>query len=371
MRKWVLAAALPVAIAGVTLGTLSAQGRGSGSEAPEAGPEAGSIDGTAPASAQGLEAWRRDLGQADLAQRERAFERAVRAARRDGELLDALKRWSDEGGELGWTSRLVLREAERAAPFDLETWMPGSGADLDAWMESLRRGDLEGFFAQPGWPRRHGFQPPAAPGARRELDQFSMKVTPEGVEATVTREVDGEPVTETYQAASIEELLQAHPELAEKISVGPLGGMDFHLSPGGPLGVPWSDLDLGRGLQGRFGFPRTWQGPGWVTGEVRTDVLGVAVREPSEAEAADRGVEPGIGLYVERVERRTMAEGMGLRPGDLLLEINGREIRSRADVAAALAERAPRGEVRVELVEPGGENRTRTWRPGLEALRQL
>jgi hypothetical protein len=366
MRKWIFAAALPVVIAGVTLGTLWAQGRASG--APPARP--GEVQSDDPDS-QGLQAWRRDLEQADLAERERAFERAVRAARRDRELHDALRRWADEGGELAWTSRLALRELERSTPFDLDPFGRGMGPDLDAWMERFR-GDLHERFSL---PRAGGLQPPGvpAPGVRRELDQFSLRVTPDGVEATVTRDVDGEKVTETYEAASIEELLQAHPELADRISVGPLGGMDFHLSPGGPLDVPWPDLDLGQSFRMPFDL-RGWGDPAWghpASGEVRTDLLGVAVRPPTERESAERGVEPGTGLFVERVERRTMAERMGLRPGDLLLEINGREIASRADVAAALAERAPRDEVRVELVEPGGEHRTRTWRPGLEPLRKL
>jgi hypothetical protein len=368
MRKWIFAAALPVAIAGVTLGTLWAQGRASGT----AWARPGEIQSDERDS-QGLEAWRRDLEQADLAERERAFERAVRAARRDRDLEEALRRWADEGGELAWTSRLALRELERSRPFgDLDPWGPGMGPDLEAWMERFRGGDLHERFAR---PRAGGLQPPAAPapGVRRELDQFSLKVTPDGVEATVTRDVDGEKVTETYEAASVEELLQAHPELADRISVGPLGGMDFRLSPGLPLDVPWPDLDLGQSFRIPFDL-RGWGDPAWghpASGEVRTDVLGVAVRPPTDQESAERGVEPGIGLYVERVERRTMAERMGLRPGDLLLEINGREIATRADVASALAERAPRGEVRVELVEPGGEHRTRTWRPGLEPLRQL
>ena len=64
--------------------------------------------------------------------------------------------------------------------------------------------------------------------------------------------------------------------------------------------------------------------------------------------------------------RKERLQVLGLQPGVILTEINGRTIDSRAAISAALAERPPEGELRIELYDAFGRRQTRTWRPAPE-----
>lgn len=86
------------------------------------------------------------------------------------------------------------------------------------------------------------------------------------------------------------------------------------------------------------------------------------VREPTAAERGRAGLSRG-GMTVEHVEEGMIADVLGLRPGVILVEINGRAIDSKEAISAALAERAPDGELRLSLYDAFGRRQTRTWRP--------
>ena len=70
-------------------------------------------------------------------------------------------------------------------------------------------------------------------------------------------------------------------------------------------------------------------------GEVKRGSLGVSTQDVDAELAAALGVEPGKGAVVTRVAAGSPAAGAGIRPGDLITAINGKPVRSRADLANA------------------------------------
>jgi len=289
------------------------------------------------------EEWRKALTDPDLDQRERSYRRFLDEASGNPEARAALEAWKAEGSDcLAWTARLALGELERRERSPFGPWMRsriGSPFDVD-------------FFDDPFFSGR-GFRP-LRPGLMDELERqfddllrgarplpggtgtqhserFEMESGPDGVKVRVHSDVDGQEETRIYEAQSLEALLEAHPELREKIDVG--------------TQAPRVERDELRALVDRLqrGTP------------MRTDVLGVLL----DAEGA--GDE--LGLSVESVLPGTLAEALGVQPGDLLLDLNGHELWSVRDVTQALRERAPADEVRLELIDGEGARVTRTWKP--------
>ena len=72
----------------------------------------------------------------------------------------------------------------------------------------------------------------------------------------------------------------------------------------------------------------------------RNPLGGATVVNLSPAVAQELGVDPFAapgGVLVIRLEGGSLAETVGVRPGDLIREVNGRPIKATADLSAALA----------------------------------
>ena len=282
------------------------------------------------------EKWRERLLDPDLDRREQHFERLIEAVRRNPDLRGPVEAWAADAArpELAWTARLALRELARqpAWGFRIGPLSRGFGPTHPWFSDPL--GGSGGSGRPPGWP---GPEDTAASSS----ESFSLSLGPGGARLEVTREVDGQSVTETFEEESLEALLEAHPELREK--------------------MPWGRAGFGLGR-----LP--WQGGSGQEAvvdptPVRTDVLGVVVRELGPEERARLGLEEGLGLRIDRVAEGTIAASLGLRAGYVLVELNGRGLRVADDVSGALAERGPGGEVTVVLLDREGRRRPRTWRP--------
>nr|WP_241215221.1 PDZ domain-containing protein [Thermobaculum terrenum] len=63
--------------------------------------------------------------------------------------------------------------------------------------------------------------------------------------------------------------------------------------------------------------------------------LGVSVADSSRI-ALEHGVVPIFGAYVGRVAAGSAAERAGLRPGDIITEVNARPIRNAEDLEKAI-----------------------------------
>lgn len=345
-----LTALLPLVLGGATLGA-SFQPL-----SPAAQGQLVRVQPQAAAGQEDIDAWKQKLLVADLDLREQSFAAIVGAARRDEGLRGALEAWArdEAAGELAWTARLALRElGPRNDPWQGMRGRRGvfflDPFEQDFDFEELRRRmfeDLDRSFQGLG-PRTQPPMPPQQGGGmttRSETESISIESGPDGVKCKVTRSEDGRTTTEEYSAKSLDELLEQHPELRGKV---------------------------GGGAQSRGGTPLR---PGWPlelerAPDVRTDILGVAIVPLAADEATALGLEPGVGLRIERVEPGTIAQQLGLQRGHVLVEMNGKQLRSRDDVSRELQAREASGPLEVIVIDRWGQRRTRSWKP--TAARQV
>ncbi len=318
--------------------------------------------------AQALESWKSRLTERDLDLRESAFREAAARIRMDQALRTTLEDWAkDESNlELAWTARLALGASKD--PFAAFGNWPGMQGQF--FLEPF--GGQRGMFQQQtpfgGFPLTPVPPSTGAPssGSSSRSKSLQLQSGPDGVTVKIEREEDGQTKTDEYSADSIEELLEAHPELAEDLGRGSAQGQSI---PGFGLG-----MEFPQGLDGSvFGFRPGMQGFQWQPfGQTvprpgskdtvhvqRTDVLGVLVRplESSDASPAKSG------LVIERVEPGTIAAALALQRGHLLTKINGRTIESASDISESLAARARGGQIQVEFLDHFGQPRTRTYTP--------
>jgi len=197
----------------------------------------------------------------------------------------------------------------------------------------------------------------AAPGqapARGQFQGMSMTMGNGKVTVTITQMVDGKMETKTYEGESLEELKEKYPELRSH-----LGGR-LQLRFGGrddfDMDKFWNEWNKGfdnfdedirkwqdetrRELEGMRRWMDQWRpqqrraqpDPG-VT--LPGAMLGVRASLPTAVLDAQLDLR-GRGLVIEAVEKDSLADRLGLQRFDVLVEINGREISSPEDVAAAL-----------------------------------
>jgi Do/DeqQ family serine protease len=109
---------------------------------------------------------------------------------------------------------------------------------------------------------------------------------------------------------------------------------------------------------------RAEKAPGRADGgrtiEGRNPLQGAFVAELTPALADAKGVDPfvGRGVVVLQVAPNGLAARIGLRPGDFIRAINGKQVRSDADVAQATAQNARRWQI---TIERGGQTITSSF----------
>jgi hypothetical protein len=298
------------------------------------------------------EEWKQKLSQTDLEKREGAYAELVERARTDDELRGALERWakSADAGELAWTARLALRELRASGPGDLRRRFEQLEHDfggMDSLFEDLNS-RFQGFDLHYA-PFPHGL--PQTPGTGQQSRSYSLQVGPDGVALETTEDVDGNKQTRTYKAKDMQELLRDHPELRDMIG----GGEHFDLR--GAPGQNWFSLRNGQPQSDWLRSPRP-------SGQPPTDVLGIYSQKLTPEQAQELELEAEQGLRVERVEPGTIAQVLGIRRGDTLVELNGKPIYGAEDVRAVLQSRKPDEGLAVTLIGEGSkERRTLRWSP--------
>ncbi len=360
-------------------------------------------------------AWEERLAARDLDERERSFAEIVELAVADDAAREALRAWSTDAGrsDLAWTARLALREVERRPGTHLRALKQfGSGAmqdlrgrfdelehrfgGLDSMFEDLQQ-DLDRLFSgrspsvpvpppgampqggsQHGGQQRGGLQHDGLQhgGLQRESQSFRMQSGPDGVKIEVDEDVNGQQSTRTYTGATLDEILEANPELKDKIGSGAqrffFGGVDalrgFGLTPrhGGGLQLTPDDDDRWSTPARPLGTPDgsangTPNGTPSGTAKTRTDILGVQYTKPAREVRERRGLEADVGLEVQRTEPGTIAAALGVQPGDVLVALDDRPLKDSEDVARILRERKPGEPVKLELVDGQGRRHTLTW----------
>jgi S1-C subfamily serine protease len=166
-----------------------------------------------------------------------------------------------------------------------------------------------------------------------------------GVRVQVSRDVDGERAVETYEADSMSALLERHPLLAERLHLGQRPGLAWTRASAVRLHArdPWSAEE--------------------VDPVARTDVLGVIVVPLEPSAGGFPGHPETAGVRVKKVVEQTIAARLGVRAGDVLLEVNGIALEHDDDISTAMRQRREEGEVNVVLVDRFGRERSRTWKP--------
>lgn len=107
-----------------------------------------------------------------------------------------------------------------------------------------------------------------------------------------------------------------------------------------------SALEAARQLMAEGTTSRVWLG------------VGVVELNPEVAAAYALTVEEGI--LILRVERNSPAADAGLRPGDTVVAVEGKRVTSVADLAAGLRGKKMGDEVRLTVVDSGGQERNAT-----------
>ncbi len=208
--------------------------------------------------------------------------------------------------------------------------------------------------------------------ARRVLEELDAQGrVPRGWVGLVTRsvaEVDGDP---TMRGAEVLRVVPGSPAERAGVRRG-----DIIVSVGGEA-VPSESALRTRVLLGEVGEPLSFTVTRdgrrvpltLITAEERDvavgmDALpsdtvfwqGLYLAAPSDALRARFGVGQGRGLLVVRLEPESAAARLGLKPGDLVLEVAGRPVREGDDLEGARS--AARGEVLGLVLERSG---TRAW----------
>lgn len=322
------------------------------------------------------EAWRIAITLDDLDQREVNFEDLVALARRNPEARAALRKWTEDqvDPELAWTARMALREVQsRSRPFGAD-WpgrgfpsgfdfgLPGFGPGVpfadEQWFGNLES-DLEELLRQPGM-----LGPQGLPRMQNDRSKrFQIQTGPDGVKVEVWENEGGEESRKTYEADSMEALLEAHPELRPALQPMPGATWDTH-----------NDLQqLLDQLRARPAWPQApFAGP--PTAKIPTDRLGVMVLEPERWSADElglSGIEPGVGLLVEQVLPGSIAHAAGVRPGEVIVSLDGEPLRSAQQVATLLAEREDGEAIQLTVVDGSGSRRELEWQPPVDRSRQV
>lgn len=320
-----------------------------------AGPDEGCFDSTH---------WRERLLQGDLELRELAFEELIQRISRCAEGQRVMQEWAQGSEpELAWSARLALRELRRspsvrwihvadlsAPPLTqpnaghIETSEPSdSGLHLRHFP-----GLVEGMFAQGGglslhrprtWtlPPAHVHELPTPKGVEGRQG-YSLRMGEGGVSLEIVQQLAEDETRRTFTGANLEQILEANPELRALLQVR------SH-SEGSPHALMIGGVIVTNGRQ------------------PAGDYLGVECEPLSAERARLLEIDPSCGLVVERMMPGSIAACIELQRGDVLLELNGRKLRTSADLRAAIHGAVDKGRVVVRLVDGEGQTRTLSWEP--------
>jgi len=191
---------------------------------------------------------------------------------------------------------------------------------------------------------------PARPGIQQKSTSFS--ISPGKVVVTVTETVDGKQVKKTYEASSMEELKEKYPELNLD------NRFQFHFGTRDDFDMDkfwreWtSDFDnfdddmknwqeeTRREVDAMKRWLEHWRNqPQRMRADPRLlhggGMLGARASMPTPVLDAQLELR-GRGIVIDAVEKDSLADRLGLQRFDVLVELNGREIRAAQDVGAAI-----------------------------------
>jgi hypothetical protein len=208
---------------------------------------------------------------------------------------------------------------------------------------------------------------PVAPGAVRSGSSVQIQIQPGEVTVRVQESVDGKQTVKEYKGASIEELKKKHPELEKH-----LGGVRFRQQGAGdPFDMDkfWKEWhkdfdddfmrrlrdDTRREMELMERWLKMWRERDrfdWPQKGGARPLLGMRGVRPEAVLDAQLQLR-GRGLVVSSVEKETLADTLGLRVHDVLIELDGTEIRRIDDVARILRRRKEGEPISAKVIRRG------------------
>ena len=91
-------------------------------------------------------------------------------------------------------------------------------------------------------------------------------------------------------------------------------------------------------------------------GKVKRGYLGVTMQDLTPELAKRFGIANKRGALIRDVESGTPADHAGLRPGDVLVAINGKPVTDRRDLQLAVSESSPGTSVTLTIMRDGRQN---------------
>ena len=318
-------------------------------------PEAQDKQGQPPqAQEKDVKAWIEQLGDASYQVRKKAEDSLRGLGKSALPLLEsAAEKSGDE--EIRWRARRLARQIEtgdqgalkrrvaqpRGGNFDLTPGDPGIvGGDLDQWFNQMfERMEREGIDV----PRQRFFHNDFFRDLDKQMQELrkggvdlyqqgqsmQMRIGPDGVKVEVQEKgADGKSETKTYEAPDMDSFREKYPEIAQRylgrgraFAFRNFGLQDFN--------------DPNAAFPGQLRFSPAPSAP-------ETDVppegerLGVFIEPIGDELREYLGIDQGVGLKVKSVNDGSLAERLGMHEGDVLLSVQGRDVRGVEDVRAAL-----------------------------------
>ena len=195
---------------------------------------------------------------------------------------------------------------------------------------------------------------------------------PYGLTKTVTQGIVSATGRGQLEVATFENFIQTDAAINEGNSGGALINTAGHL-----LGINTAVLTQDTGTEG-IGFAIPVDLVRGVVEEIKRNgrvirgYVGIVPEQLSRVEANALGINPNVGILLSRIVEDSPAERAGLRAGDIILSINGEQIRSRQQALLIVARLNPEDRVEMEGLRDGQPFRvslTATERRPQSALR--
>ncbi|MHC4225316.1 MAG: HEAT repeat domain-containing protein [Planctomycetota bacterium] len=217
-------------------------------------------------------------------------------------------------------------------------------------------------------------QPSRGPGTSR-TSGIELNIQPGKVILRRTEFKDGEKKVTQYEAASLEELKKKHPELKDVLkgfqfrSGAERRPFDFDMDKfwedwgrGGFDDDFWKrwQKDLKRDLEKRNDLLERWKEAlrrdrtrwGHLQPKPSGRALGIRASKPEPVLDAQLQLR-GRGMVMDGVERETPADRLGLKRYDIVLKLNGADIRSVEDLRKAFAAVEEGSELTAQIIRRG------------------
>ncbi|MES2389004.1 MAG: trypsin-like peptidase domain-containing protein [Bacteroidota bacterium] len=85
-------------------------------------------------------------------------------------------------------------------------------------------------------------------------------------------------------------------------------------------------------------------------GDVQRAILGVLVRDITAELAREKGISKLVGVYIDGVNPGSAAEDARLKPGDIVLKINGIEVNSSSELVELVARNRPGDKIKISFL---------------------